>query len=99
MVSTNFSGTTVVPSGVPSMFSVYASYDATKASTALFVINKNSVAAPLSLAVDSLAPQTVLFDPMSIALVTIPDDTNAGTHMIEYTSAMAEAGLPPKTIR
>ncbi len=99
MVSTNLSGTTVVPSGVPSMFSVYASYDAIKASTAVLVINKNSVAAPLSLAVDSLAPQTVLFDPMSIALVTIPDDTNAGIHMVEYTSAMAEAGLPPKTIR
>ncbi len=99
LVSTNFSGTTVVPSGVPSTFSVYASYDATKASTALLVINKNSVAAPLSLAVDSLGPQTVLFDPMSIAIVTIPDNTNAGTHMVEYTSDLAAAGLPPKTIR
>jgi hypothetical protein len=99
MVSTNFSGTTVVPSGVPSTFSVYASYDASKASTAVLVINKNGVAAPLSLAVDSLVPQTVLFDPMTIALVTIPDDSNAGTHMVEYTSDLAEAGLPPKTIR
>lgn len=99
MVTTSFSGTTVVPSGVPSGFSVYASYDAAKAATAVLVINKNSAASPLSLAVDSLARQTMTFDPLSINLVTIADDQDAGTHVVEYSADLADAGLGPKTLR
>jgi hypothetical protein len=99
LMAANFSGTTVIPSGVPSDFSVYASYDATKASTAIVIVNKKSVAAPLSIAIDSLAPQTMVFDPLAITLVTVPDDQNAETSVIEYSPDLANAGQPPKSIR
>ena len=99
LIAGNFSGTTVIPSGVPSDFSVYASYDPTKASTVLAVVNKNSVAAPLTIAIDSLAPQTMTFGPLAITLVTVPDDPNATTDVIEYSPDLANAGQPPKSIQ
>lgn len=99
LVTTSFSGTTVVPSGVPGGFSVYASYDPAKAATAVLVINKTDTAAPLSLAVDSLPPRLMTFGPLSISLVTIPDDGDAGTHVVEYNGDLADAGLGPKTLR
>ncbi len=96
MVSTNFSGTTVVPSGVPIRMSVYASYDTKKAATAILVLNKETVERPLTLAVDNLKPRTIAFSPMSINIVTIPDDAAAEHCVLEYTMQMADAGLPPK---
>jgi hypothetical protein len=96
MVDTNFSGTTVKPSGVPEDMSVYASYDPKKASTSILVINKDSTTRALKLAVDDLKPRKIKFAPMSINVVTIPDDAAAGYHELEYTMKMADAGLPPK---
>jgi hypothetical protein len=96
MVTTNFSGTTVVPSRVPVRMSVYASYDAKKASTAILVLNKDTAERSLTLAVDNLKPRTITFSPMSINIVTVPDDAAAEHHVLEYTMQMAGAGLPPK---
>ncbi len=89
LVSTHFSGTTVVPSGVPPLTSVYASYDASKGSTVTMVINKDSAPKSLTLAVDDLPPQTISFAAMSINIVTIPDDPAAQTNLIEYSAEMA----------
>ena len=96
MVTTNFSGTTVIPSEAPDGMSVYASYDEKKAATAILVLNKDSAERFLTLAVDDLKPRTVTFSPMSINIVTVPDDAAAEYHKLEYTMQMAEAGLPPK---
>ncbi len=96
MVNTNFSGTTVVPSGAPARMSVYASYDAQKAATAILVLNKDTAARPLTLAVDNLKPRTITFAPMSINIVTIPDDPAAEHRVLQYTLQMAAAGLPPQ---
>ena len=98
MVNTNFSGESIIPSGVPEHMSVYASYDAKKAATVILVLNKDKVKRTLTLAVDNLKPLKTAFAPMSINLVTIPDDTSAGYHWVEYTQKMADAGLPPKEL-
>jgi hypothetical protein len=95
MVTNNFSGTTVVPSGVPDRMSVYASYDAKKAATVVLVVNKDSVQRTLTLEVDNLGPRTIDFPPLSINIVTIPDDEKAEHRVLEYTMKMAQAGLPP----
>jgi hypothetical protein len=99
MFNMNFSGTTVVPSGVPDRMSVYASYDAKKAATAILVVNKDTLERVLTLAVDNLKPRTIKFSPMSINIVTIPDDDTAEYHVLEYTLKMADAGLPPRAAR
>ncbi len=99
MVNTNFSGNTVIPSGVLVRMSVYASYDEKKASTAILVINKDTVDRPLKLAVDNLKPRTITFSPMSINIVSIPDDAAVEYRMLEYTMLMADAGLPPEHTR
>ncbi len=99
MVDTNFSGTSVKPSEAPEGMSVYACYDEKKAATAILVVNKDTVKRVLTLAVDSLKPRKITFSPMSINIVTIPDDTSAGYHMIEYTMQMADAGIGPKNIQ
>ena len=99
MVAMNFSGTTVVPSGVPVRMSVYASYDEKKASTAILVVNKDMVERPLTLAIDSLKTRTINFSPMSINIVTVPDDDATEQQVLEYTKQMADAGLPPRITR
>jgi hypothetical protein len=96
MVTTNFSGTTVKPSEAPDGMSVYASYDAKKTATAILVLNKDTADRILTLAVDDLVPRTIAFSPMSINIVTIPDDAAAEHRLLEYTMQMADAGLPPK---
>ncbi len=96
MVTTNFSGTTVIPSGVPARMSVYASYDANKAATSILVINKSMVGRVMAIAIDNLSPLTNTFAPMSINIVTVPDNDAAGYHVLEYTMQMADAGLPPR---
>ena len=93
MFNTSFSGTTVIPSGVPPLMSVYASYDAAKGSTAIMVINKDTVRKSLTLAVDDLSPQTVSFAAMSINIVTIPDDGAAKPQVNEYSAQMAGAAV------
>ena len=99
MVDQSFSGTTVKPSEAPDSMSVYASYDAKKASSAILIINKDKVERALTIAVDSLKSLTIKFSPMSINIVTIPDDVVAEYHILEYTKQMADTGLPPKAIR
>lgn len=99
MVTTNFSGTTVIPSGVPDRMSVYASYDVKKEATAVLVINKDTLGRPLKLAIDDLKPRLIKFSPMSINIVTIPDNAAKEYHMLEYTMQMADAGLPPRVTR
>jgi hypothetical protein len=96
MVDTNFSGTTVKPSGVPEDISVYASYDAKKAATAILVINKDTEKRTLKLEVEDLKPRKITYAPMSINIVTIPDEASTEYHMLEYTMQMADAGLPPR---
>ena len=76
--------------------SVYASYDAAKGATAVLVVNKDSVKRALTLSVDGLEPRTITFSPLSINIVTIPDDGTTEHRFEEYTLKMAEAGLPPK---
>jgi hypothetical protein len=97
MVTNNFSGTTVVPSGVPVRMSAFASYDKNKASTAILVINKDMLKRPLKLEVDNMKPRIITFSPMSISIVTIPDDAKEEYRLLEYTMQMADAGLPPRT--
>ena len=92
MVTTSFSGTTVIPSGVPPLTSVYASYDPAKGSTAIMVVSKDTARKSLTLAVDDLTPQTISLAAMSINIVTIPDDPAAQTQVIEYSAEMAGAG-------
>lgn len=91
MFNVSFTGTTVIPSGVPALMSVYASYDATKGSTAVMVINKDTVRKSLTLAVDNLTPQTLSFAAMSINIVTVPDDPAAKTQVNEYSAETAGA--------
>jgi hypothetical protein len=99
MVTTNFSGTTLIPSGIPDRMSVYACYDVTKEATALLVINKDTVERPLMLVIDDLKPLLIKFSPMSINIVTIPDNAVKEYHLLEYTMQMADAGLPPRYTR
>ncbi|MGA2447950.1 MAG: hypothetical protein ABTD50_04655 [Polyangiaceae bacterium] len=102
MVSANLTGTVLSPANVPGGFSVYASYNSTKASTSVIVINKNDSVSPLSLAVDTLPPQAFGYPATSVTLVTIPDDPTATTHVVTYTPDLAAApdgGLPPKTLQ
>jgi hypothetical protein len=96
MVTTHFSGNTVVPMGVPKRMSVYASYDAKKAATAVLVVNKDIAPRVLTLAVDNLRARTITYAPMSINIVTIPDELAANHRVLEYTMEMANAGLPPR---
>ena len=95
MVNTNFSGTTVVPTGVPARMSAYACYNAKKATTAVLVVNKDTAGRTLTLQVDTLYSGTMTFSPMSINIVTIPDDAPAEYHRLEYNMRMADANLPP----
>lgn len=96
LITTNLSGTTVKPSEAPDGMSVYASYDPKKTATAIVVLNKDTADRTLTLAVDGLASQTITFSPMSINIVTVPDDAAAEYRLLEYTMQMADAGLPPK---
>ena len=99
LIAANFRGNTVVPSGVPAGFSVYASYDATSATTVVAVINKNTKASPLTIAIDGAARGSFSFPSTSITLLQIPDDTTVTTHIQQYTPDLADAGMPPATIQ
>jgi hypothetical protein len=99
LIAGNFRGDTVVPGGVPAGFSVYASYDATGATTAVAVINKNAKASPLTIAIDGATRGSYSFPATSITLLSIPDDTTAATHIQQYTPDLADAGMPPAMIQ
>jgi hypothetical protein len=99
MISANFRGTTIPPAGVPAGFSAYASYDATGASTAVVVLNKTASDAALTLAIDSLPPQSFAFPALSATLIQIPDAPAAATHVLRYTPDLADAGAPPVAVQ
>jgi hypothetical protein len=99
MVSTTFRGTVATPSGVPEGFSVYASYDASKASTAVLVLNKSTTDSAIAIAVESLAVQSFDFPALSVTVVQIPDSPVGTTHVLRYTQDLADAGSGPVTIR
>ena len=96
MVTSNFSGNTVVPTGVPDQMSVYAAYDPEKASTALLVLNKDTTERKLTFEINDLKSRKISFSPMSVNIITIPDNSGTGYKMVEYTMKMAEAGQPPE---
>ncbi len=98
LISGNFRGSILAPTGTPAGFSVYASYDATKATTAVLVLNKNSSASTLAIAIDTLASQAFDFPPMSMTLIQIPDDPGGATQVQRYTAELADAGMPPQAI-
>ncbi|HXN32912.1 MAG TPA: hypothetical protein VN894_13675, partial [Polyangiaceae bacterium] len=99
MISANFSGNVLSPAGVPAAFSVYASYDGSKGSTAVLVLNKSAASGSLTLAIDTLAPQSFDFPAMSISLVQIPDAPAGSPHVLRYTADLAAANMPPQTIQ
>jgi hypothetical protein len=98
MISANFSGNALAPTGVPAGFSVYASYDGSKKSTAVLVLNKTATAGALALAIDALAPQSFDFPATSVNLVQIADDPASSPHVLQYTADLAAAKMPPRTV-
>jgi hypothetical protein len=99
MVSANFHGSALKPVGAPAGFSVYASYDAGQASTAVLVLNKTPASTKLTLAVDAQPPQSFDFPALSVTLVQIPDSTDAATHVLRYTADLAAANMAPQAIQ
>jgi hypothetical protein len=99
MISANFRGNVLTPAGVPAGFSVYASYDASEGNTAAVVINVTTTSGRLTLPVDTLPARAFTFPAMSVTLVRIPDASGGATQALQYTSELAEAGMPPQTIR
>jgi hypothetical protein len=99
MISANFHGTTIAPAGVPMGFSAYASYDAAAASTAIVVLNKTAPGSTLTLAIDSLPPQSFEFPALSATLVQIPDAPGAAAHVLRYTQDLADAGAAPIVVQ
>jgi hypothetical protein len=99
MISTNFRGNVLAPTGVPTGFSVYASYDASEGTTAVLVINRTATSSKLTLQVDSLPARAFQFPATSVTLVRIPDASGSTTQTLRYTADLAEAGAPPQAIQ
>jgi hypothetical protein len=99
LLSSHLRGNIVIPTGAPSGFSVYASHDATAATTAIVVINKTPQASSLALALDGVTPASFAFAAMSITVVEIPDDGTGMTHVWRYTPDLAAANLPPAQVQ
>jgi len=53
-------------------------------------------AAPLTLAVDALSPQTLDCPALSMTVVRIPDSADGGGQVLRYTGDIADARLPPQ---
>jgi hypothetical protein len=96
MLSANLRGNALAPAGVPAGFSVYATYDAEGAETAVVVLNKTQATSPLTLAVDGEPPLTFDFAALSATLIRIPDSTDTAIHVLRYTSDLAAANMPPQ---
>ncbi len=99
MISASFHGNTVVPSGIPSGFSVYASYDPSAATTSIMVLNKTAPASNISIAIDSLPMQSFSVPALSASLIQIPDSVSGGVHVLRYTQDQADAGTAPLVIQ
>jgi hypothetical protein len=98
MVATAFRGTVIVPTGVPTGFSVYASYDADAGSTAVLVLNKAAPPSRVSVAIDSLPPREFDSPALSATLIRIPDAPGVATTVLRYTQDLAEAGASPVAV-
>jgi hypothetical protein len=96
MVSASFRGNVLQPIGVPTGFSVYASYDGVEGSTAILVLNKTTTSSTLTVDVDALPSRSYDFPSRSLTLLQISDATGAPTQVLRYTSDMAAAGAPPQ---
>ena len=99
MVSANLSGSVLTPAGVPGGFSIYASYDPSKASTSVVVINKNTTSGSLTIAIDTFAPLSLDFPATSLSLVQVADGDAGSPHVVRYTADLATASMPPQTIQ
>ncbi len=87
----------LVPSGVPSGFSVYAARNQAAAQTVALVLNKRPGSARLILAFDGDRSHEIAFPAESLTLVTLPDGAAAPT-LLRYTKDRADAGLPPAAV-
>ncbi len=99
MISANFRGTTVVPKGVPQGFSAYASHDPSAGTTSVFVLNKTNVASSLSIALDSMPPQSFAFPALSASLIQLPDSPGSSARVLRYTQDQASAGVGPVMVQ
>jgi len=99
LVSSNFRGQVLAPSGVPAGFSIYGSYDTAVGSTSILVLNKTTAPSGLTLAVDTLPQQALVFPALSLSVVQIPDSADGGTHILRYTADLADAGTAPQMIQ
>ena len=97
LIATSFAGQILVPTGVPTGFSVYASRDAASGKAVALVLNKTSNAARLTLVFDDLPPQDVGFPGESMTLVVL-DAAGVSPRIQRYTKDLADAGMPPVTI-
>jgi hypothetical protein len=96
LLATHFKGRTVVPTGVPAGFSVYASHDPAGGQTSVVVLNKTAAAARLALALDASPARELTFPAESLTLAVFAgDDASAAPLVTRYTKAMADANLPP----
>jgi hypothetical protein len=99
MISANFHGDIVVPSGIPQGFSVYASYDQGAGTTSIAVLNETAPASNLSIAIDSLPVRSFSVPALSESLIQIPDSVSGGAHVLRYTQDQADAGTAPLVIQ
>lgn len=97
LVATHFTGQMLVPSGVPSGFSVYAAHDKAAGKTVVLVLNKRPGSARLVLAFDSDRSFEVAFPAESLTLVTLPDGA-AAPALVRYTKELADAGSAPQSV-
>ncbi|MGD0674839.1 MAG: hypothetical protein ABSC94_05435 [Polyangiaceae bacterium] len=100
MVSGKLSGTMLSPIGVPSGYSVYASYDAVALSTHVLVINKTMTPGSLTLSIESLSAQSFEFPPLSITTIQLPDvGDGAPPSVTQYSAALAAANQGPQVVQ
>lgn len=97
LVAKSFAGQMLVPSGVPSGFSVYAARNQAATQTVALVLNKRPGSARLVLAFDGDRSHEIAFPAESLTLVTLADGAAAPT-LLRYTKDRADAALPPTAV-
>lgn len=97
LVAKSFAGQMLVPSGIPSGFSVYAARNQAAAQTVALVLNKRPASARLVLAFDGDRSHQLTFPAESLTLVTLADGAAAPT-LLRYTKDQADAGLAPAAV-
>jgi hypothetical protein len=89
LVSGHFKGNVILPSGVPTGYSVHASHDDAGGTTWIAVINKTAHAGSLTFVLGGSATPPYGFPALSLSLLQIPDDPSGATHLWQYTSDLA----------